>query len=302
MGQAKREPPDVWVTGSEGLLGRSVIAWLKAEGIPYVSTTSEVDIASPGSLDHFLGSLDHTPSVVWNCAAMTGFERCEKDPERAFEVNGMAPCFLGQLGNKYGFRVIHFSSDAVFEGARGFRTEGSLPCPSSIYGRSKAEGERKLLEVQPQALIIRSSRLFGHHRLNFVLRVLHTMSEQKTIHVASNGEGRPTSVMDLIQATWDLQKESGIWHITNSGSASWYALAQELHRQARNLGLPVVCEEVLPVECDQASVLADKGSRGTLDTDRAERYGLHLRPWQEALKEVLETLCSPLNPAGLPRP
>jgi dTDP-4-dehydrorhamnose reductase len=299
MGQAKREPPEVWVTGAEGLLGRAMLSWLKRESIPFVSTSSEVDIASPGALDHFLGSLDHTPSVVWNCAAMTGFERCEKDPERAFEVNGKGPCFLGQLGNKYGFRVVHFSSDAVFEGARGFRAEGSPLSPVSVYGRSKAEGERRLLDVQPQALIVRSSRLFGHHRLNFVLRVLHTMSEQKTIHVAAHNAGQPTSVTDLIRSSWALQHESGIWHVTNAGSASWYTLAQELHQLAQSMGLPIMCEEVLPVECNQVPTLTERGEQGLLDTDKAERHGLQLRTWQEALKEVLEDLCSPLNPTGI---
>lgn len=232
---------------------------------------------------------------------MTGLERCEKDPEQAFKVNALAPGILGQLGNKYGFRVIHFSSDAVFEGARGFRAEGSLACPCSVYGRSKAEGERKLLEVQPHALIVRSSRLFGYHRLNFVLRVLHTMADQKTIHVAANGEGAPTGVMDLIQATWSLQHESGIWHVTNAGLASWYTLAQELLHQARTMGLPILCEEVLPVECNPSLFQADKMERGLLDTSKAESHGLRLRPWQQALKDVLENLCSPFNPAGITR-
>ena len=231
---------------------------------------------------------------------MTGFERCDKDPERAFEVNGMAPCFLGQLGNKYGFRVIHFSSDAVFEGGEGFRAEGSLPCPNSVYGRSKAEGERKLLEVQPQALIVRSSRLFGNHRLNFVLRVLHKMSEQKTLHVSSRREGRPTSVMDLVQATWTLQNQSGIWHYTNAGIASWHTLAHEIYRQAQSMGLPILCEEVLPTACEQALTLAEKGYGAMLDTDKAERHGLQFRPWQDALKDVLESFCCPTPSARLP--
>lgn len=291
----------VWVLGSEGLLGRTWASWLRSQGVFVIATGSSPDVSSPGEIDLFLGKLEHSPSLVINCAALTGFDRCEKDPEKAFLINAEGPELLGQLANKYGFKLIHFSSDTVFEGGGGLRTEGSLTCPVSTYSRSKLEGERRLLAIHPQALLVRSSWLFGHHRLNFVLRILHSMAEEQTLHLVEDQVGRPTSVFDLIRWTWELRNESGIWHIANDGEASWYELALEIHRLAKSMGLPIRCEEIIPIPQAQLPSIRPRSKGALLDLDKARLRGVELRSWQAALQEVLESCLISCESLGYPK-
>jgi dTDP-4-dehydrorhamnose reductase len=298
---SKQSRESVWILGAEGLLGRTWTSWLRAQGISVFGSGKEVDLASAGQVDQFLGTLSQVPSLAINCAALTGFDRCEKDPEKAFAVNADGPALLGQLAQKYGFGLIHFSSDMIFEGCSGERAEGSLPCPISTYSKSKLDGERRLQQSCPHALIIRSSWLFGHHRLNFVLRMLHAMADQPAIHLVEDQIGRPTSVLDLVRWTWQLRGQSGIWHLANDGSASWYDLAVAILELAQEMGLPIQCQEVVPIHQSQLPQIRTHSAGALLDLEKARAWGVPLRPWRGALQEVMESCLVEWGSAGLPR-
>ena len=286
MGRLEKEL--VWVLGADGLLGSTWTSWLRSQGFCVVATKRDPDLCLPAEVDLFLSRMEQPPVFVINCAALTGYDRCEKNPERAFATNAEGPELLGQLAHKYGFKLIHFSSDCVFEGAGGERFEGSMPAARSVYAQTKLEGEGRLLKVCPQSLIIRSSWLFGHHQPNFLLRILHSMATEETLHVVEDQIGRPTSVLDLVTWTWALRHKHGIWHLANQGEASWFSFAQQVLQLAQRMDLPIQCREILPIQHEQLLTKRPASCGATLNTEKAERFGLVLRPWQLALGEILE--------------
>jgi dTDP-4-dehydrorhamnose reductase len=278
----------VWVIGAEGLLGRAWMAFCKSNSVPCIGTGRDLDVSRQSNLDHFLGTLNKTPTIVVNCAALTGYDRCEKDPERAMEVNAEGPRLLGQLANKYDFKVIHYSSDVVFEGLRGHRLETSMTGALSVYGKSKLQGEKELLQQCPRALVIRTSWLLGHHRMNFVLRILASMAEQEVVHLVEDASGQPTSVLDLVRWSWMLRAETGIWHLANEGEASYFEVGSAILEWALQHELPLACKQVQAIAASQLPQIRPRISGGTLALEKARHLGIPLRSWEEGLHEILE--------------
>lgn len=246
----------LWITGKNGMLGQAFCRLLKEKGIDFVATGREVDICSP--------VVDFDFDVVINCAAYTAVDSAEKEWEEAYRVNRDGPRALGSLGK----RVVHFSTDYVFDG-EGDRPylEGDTVGPRSVYGMTKLAGERALLEVCPEALIIRTSWLFGREGVDFVDKILRAENPV----VVDDQWGRPTFCDDLVEATLALLGQSGVFHVANGGEATWYDFA----RAVREVGRKETEEESIR---PRYSVLATK---------KIEGVGVKMRHWTEALACVV---------------
>ncbi len=237
------------------------------------------------------------PWAVINAAAWTDVDGCEKDIEKAYTVNAIAPGETAAHAYAAGSRFVHVSTDYVFDGFKESPyTEEDDPNPLSIYGKSKLEGERLVLEACPQALILRSSWLFGLGRANFVMRIFESVMAQKGLRVVSDRRGAPTYTRDLAGAVKRLMEldASGLYHVSNQGECSWYEYAAEI------LKILKVEARLLPVPASEFKRPAPRPEYTVLDNAKYRRAtGAALRPWPEALNDFLAHLNTELKPSDL---
>lgn len=279
----------LWIVGSKGLLGRSLIQKCNDKNIEFVDTSHEdVDITHLDQLKKFS---DETLSIthIINCAAFTNVDNAEKEPELAHAVNAIGPENIGIVAQRIGARAIHISTDYVFNGKGKRPYLETDDCePIGVYGKTKLEGENNLLDVFPTACIIRSSWLFGNGGKNFISSILHRMRSDETLRVVSDQKGRPTLAVDLAEAVLSLLCHSGIFHFANYGEVSRFEMAQKIRERALSIDIPLVCREVLPVPTDFFPTPAKRPSYSVLSTNKIESLlGLRPRHWEEALVEYL---------------
>ncbi len=279
----------VWVTGAEGILGSALQKALRGKNIPFVaSARRHADVTDGESIEAFYRRKGPFTHLI-HCAAYTKVDRAESEPEEAWIVNAQAPEELGRLAAREGMRMLHISTDYVFDGISSTPyTETDLLKPASIYGKTKAEGEARLLNVLPDACIIRTSWLFGPIGRNFVSTMLDLMRSREMVRVVSDQRGRPTYAPDLAEALIDALDWKGVYHIANTGQTSWYAFALAIRASARSKGILLSCYSVEPISSIEFDAVAPRPRFSVLDTTKADRErGKPLRFWKESLKECL---------------
>ncbi|MBI3271035.1 MAG: dTDP-4-dehydrorhamnose reductase [Planctomycetes bacterium] len=227
------------------------------------------------------------PSVVINCAALTDVDGCETAAgrEAAFRVNATLAGGLARLCAASGIRLLHLSTDYVFDGTRAepYREEDT-PNPKSVYGTSKRRGEEAVLEAHPGALVVRTAWLYGPAgRKNFVEAILRLAREREFLEVVDDQRGSPTHAPDLARALLGLARlpATGIVHATNAGSTTWHGFARKI------LELSGVAREVRAITTTQLGRPAPRPANSVLDCARLAALGIRLRPWEEALGAYL---------------
>jgi len=229
--------------------------------------------------------------LIINCAAYTAVDKAEECPEDAFAVNRMGVIQLASFCEKHQIKLIHFSTDFVFSG------EGDSPYkevdftgPKSIYGASKLAGEEVVLQSSLSALVIRTSWLYSPYGHNFCKTMLRLGSERSELSVVADQIGTPTSALDLSRAVFEiiqkgLPKTPELLHISNMVQCSWADFAREIFRQ-KDLSITV---NNTTTEAFNAPAKRPKFS--VLSTEKVLfKYGIAMRPWKEALSEVLMRL------------
>jgi dTDP-4-dehydrorhamnose reductase len=291
----------VWLTGAEGLLGSVLRARLESRGVPFVGTDRELDIADLGLVTAFAER--EQPTLIVNAAAYTRVDDAETHEQEAFRANALGPENLGTAGKRTGASVLHISTDYVFDGRGSEPYREDAPCaPVSAYGRTKHEGERRLLEVTGgRALwMLRTSWLFGDVGPSFVRRMLELFAERDELRVVADQRGRLTYAPDLADAALRLAgvveperhpaaaRPHGIYHFANAGETTWHAVAEGVLERARRLGLPVRTARILPITTAEYPLPAPRPAYSVLDTRKLETaLGLSPRHWHQALDEYL---------------
>lgn len=219
----------VLISGASGTLGHAFGVRCELRGLAYrLLTRAEMDIADPYSVDTALAL--HGGWAVVNAAGYVRVDDAEQDAARCMRENSDGPAVLAQVCRARGVRLITFSSDLVFDGQqREPYTERDQPAPLNVYGRSKAESERRVSAANPDALVVRSSAFFGPwDQHNFVTRALRIIGGGQRFAADENTVVSPTYLPDLVDACLDLlvDGESGIWHLVNSGAVTWLELAR----------------------------------------------------------------------------
>ena len=281
----KSDAPVNWlVLGSTGMLG-SEFARL---GAARAWSRQDFDLNDSASIRGKVLALDVKPSAIVNCVAYNNVDGAEDDAATAFKVNADFPGELAAIAAVAGIPFVHFSTDYVFDGERGAYHEDDQPNPISVYGRSKLEGEKKVLEF-PNAYCIRTARLFGksgtgeHVKKSFFEVILERAKSQSLpaqVKAVRDEVGSMCYVPDLARATIELLgsgEEPGIYHLVNMGSASWYDSAVELFRLAGG-GVTV-----LPVDGSEFPRKAKRPKNSTLINTKVPE----MRSWQLALAEFL---------------
>lgn len=169
------------------------------------------------------------PNVVINTAGYTDVDGCEDNVDHAFRVNGEALAHIAGACIEVKAKLVHFSTDYVFDGTKQEYSESDATNPINVYGRSKLLGEQNIMEHVEDYRIIRTSWLFGRHGKNFVDTMLDLSGQMDTVKVVDDQFGKPTYTADLAQKTADIiNMEPGIYHITNEGVCSWYEFASAI--------------------------------------------------------------------------
>ena len=269
------------VTGAGGMLGRDVTRAGQSAGHDVAALTrGDLDITDPGAVRAALTA--ERPAAVVNCAAWTDVDGAETDPQGAQRVNADAVGNLGAAALGAGARVVHVSTDYVFDGrARQPYVESSPPAPASAYGRTKLEGERALAASGAEYLVVRSSWLFGVAGRNFADTMLRLAAERDHVAVVTDQLGCPTWTGHLGPALVELAAGplTGIAHVAGAGECSWHDFAREIFRRAQ-----VDCA-VRPATSAEMARPAPRPAYSVLRTEREDVPVLP--PWQEGLDEYL---------------
>lgn len=277
------------VTGASGMLGAEVIRQLRTiGGYKTVALTQEkMDITDVLEVKKVLGEL--RPHALIHCAAFTQVDTAEKEPQTCNMVNAEGTKNLAFFCRELNIDLIYISTDYVFDGTKGAPYLESDPTvPINTYGRSKELGEKYVAGLCERYKIVRTSwlnGLGGTNVRNFIETMLRLAETRSTLSVVNDQVGKPTFTFDLAKALILLLevKRSGIFHVTNSGQASWYEFACEIIREA---GLPNVT--VQPISSEQFRSLARRPRYSVLENSQMQELGLEPLPdWRISLREYM---------------
>lgn len=286
----------IWLVGARGMLGTALLARLERSGVPLVRSDLDVDV---GERDRVLDfARRERPTLIVNAAAYTRVDDAETHEADALRVNGVGPENLGLTAADIGAKVIHYSTDYVFDG-RGSSPyrEDAATGPAGAYGRSKLAGEERLFAACPgAATVIRTSWLFGENGPNFVKTMVRLLAEKDELRVVADQRGRPTYTGDLADATLALAgigrksgAEPGVYHFANAGEVTWHAFTLAIRDACVKHGRPVKAERILPVTTAEFPRPAPRPAYSVLDTGRIEQaLGTEPRDFRLALDDYLE--------------
>jgi dTDP-4-dehydrorhamnose reductase len=275
------------VLGGTGMLGSAVVAAARSRGWAALGLSrAQADLTDR---DGLLGWAERfRPDVVVNCAAYTKVDAAETERELAFAVNGEGVAAAAALAERAGARLVHVSTDYVFDGGASepYR-EDSPTAPLSVYGQSKLEGERRALAYD-RSVVVRTSWLFGPGGPSFVAAMVGLIEAGRLpLRVVADQQGCPTSTASLARALLDLAlwETTGVVHFQNREPVSWYAFAVEIAR------LWSGAVEVVPVTTAEFLRPAPRPAYSVLDVGRFEHLaGRRVEPWEEGLVETLAWL------------
>jgi len=281
----------ILVIGSQGQLASELRAI--SSGFPHLELRflpkEEIDITQV--LDIEKNVRVYLPKVIINCSAYTAVDKAESEIDQAKLINVKAVENLAIVSKKFDLHLIHISTDFVFDGLENKpRVESDSVHPLSVYGRTKLEGETKIIASGASFSIIRTSWLYSSFGNNFVKTMLRLGREKDQISVVNDQIGSPTYARDLAQMILEnvnglIQNKNEIFHFSNEGEASWYDFAVETMNQ-KNLHC-----KVNPIPTVQYPTPAKRPAYSLLDKSKIKsKLGISIAPWKDSLKSCLSLL------------
>ncbi len=282
----------ILVIGASGQLGQSFQYW--APCFPnfkmLFKALPELDLLDGDKLERYFRST--AIDVVINCAAYTGVDQAEDQPKNAHQLNAKAINSLSELSKAYGFILVHFSTDYVFDGSAQtpYREDDPLS-PLGVYGKTKAQGEGIMQSAGIDGWIIRTSWLFSPYGKNFVKTIFSLLQNKDEINVVADQTGSPTYAIDLAAATLKALDQKPafdgvkVYHYTNSGHTTWYGLATAIKKQ-----INTHCE-IHPVDTAAYSIKAKRPKYSVLSCEKIKKdFKLNPQAWESALKDCLKKI------------
>jgi len=276
----------VLVTGAAGMLGRDLVATLAGTHETIDIDIAQCDLTDAAAVDACLKEI--APAWVINCAAYTAVDKAENEPELAQRINADAPRHLARTCRALGARLLHLSTDYVFDGTKGapYRPDDP-PQPLGVYGRSKYAGEQAVREeLNDDAAIVRTAWLYGPHGHNFVKAILRQVDAGKPLRVVDDQRGAPTYTAHLAQALvaaieHDLR---GTHHATNADWCTWCDFARAICELSGHADW-----EIAPLSAAQLGRPAPRPAESRLDTSSLIAVtGFTPPPWREGLIAYLD--------------
>lgn len=282
----------ILVTGSNGQLGSELKDLSKSfSDIEFLfHDIDTLDLTDDIRLENFIR--ENNPDYIINCAAYTAVDKAEEEKEKAYLINAHVPLKLASLSKKYGIRLIHVSTDYVFDG-HSYRpyNEKDITNPLSIYGKSKLEGENNIIN-SCEAIIIRTSWLYSKYGNNFVKTVMRLGSQRPQLNMIFDQIGTPTCASDLAFAIMHIilfsEKNKflhGIYNYSNEGVCSWYDFAKII------VELSGLIVKVLPITTEQYPLPAPRPHYSVLNKDKIKScFGIEIPFWKDSLKKTINEL------------
>ena len=218
------------IFGKTGQVGQEVINLLSCNSIPLLAIGREdVDHNDESSINDII--TDYKPSIIINAAAYTKVDEAESNQEEAFIINTALPEILAKIGFKKNIYLVHYSTDYIFNGqSESPIKETEIPSPLNFYGKSKLEGERKIINNHNKYMILRTSWVYSRYSNNFLKKIIMLLRENKSLNIVNDQFGVPTSTKFLSDVTLLLLtkyiNKTGIYNVVPNGKASWYEFAK----------------------------------------------------------------------------
>lgn len=215
------------VTGARGQLGAALVATVPPGWDVVALDRAALDVGDRARVLEAVAR--ERPALILNAAAYTAVDQAEREPDAALRINRDGPAHLAEAAQAHGARLLHVSTDYVFDGLKGspYRPDDA-PNPLSVYGASKLAGERAVLDRLAGAVVVRSSWVYARTGRNFVNTMLRLLREKPEVRVVSDQRGAPTHAPSLARCLWDIAARphlQGIFHWTDAGETTWYGFA-----------------------------------------------------------------------------
>lgn len=277
----------ILITGANGQLGNEmrVLSKQHPRHTYFFTDVAELDITDATAVRAFVEA--NGIELIVNCAAYTNVDKAEEDEATAAKINADAPGILGSQGVK----VIHVSTDYVFSGVEHVPCRETDPvAPRTVYGRTKYEGEKRLLAACPEAVILRTAWLYSEFGNNFVKTMIRLGREKEQLGVVFDQIGTPTYAADLAQAIFTVMEHHvwcpGIYHFTNEGVCSWYDFTLAIHELA---GIETC--KVLPILSEEYQYKTPRPHYSVLDKSKFKKtFNVTIPHWLDGLKRCVERL------------
>ena len=291
------EATNILITGANGQLGHemhNVLADDQRFNAVFTDVAGDnivmLDITDEAAVEQMV--CNHNIKVIVNCAAYTAVDAAEDNEPLAARLNADAVGILARVAKRHGARMVHISTDYVFDGQSCIPYTEEMPtCPQSAYGRTKLDGERQLLNaLDDDAVILRTAWLYSPYGKNFVKTMLSLGKDKPALKVVFDQVGSPTCAHDLASAIVTVlsaeQWHGGIYHFSNEGVISWYDFTKAIHLLA---GI-TICD-VQPCHSDEFPATAHRPAYSVLDKTKFKTtFGVTVPYWLDSLKETLKLL------------
>lgn len=286
----------IWVIGYKGMLGSEICRQLAENNIQFVRTDIDVDITDFKALLEFA----RVWSVKWiiNCAAYTAVDKAESDVELAKKLNEDGPANIARVADMMGARLIHISTDYVFDGTGDSpRTEDMPVAPIGVYGVTKAAGEKAVMDNCKDYFILRTAWLYGWAGKNFVYTMIRAMNTHDAVKVVNDQKGTPTFAGDLAKVILEIISRGsmtpyGIYHVTDIGEITWWDFTNEIKKQGIETGWINETGKncvVNPCTTDEYPTPAKRPAYSVLSKDKIQTaLGITLPDWKKSLNEFLK--------------
>ncbi len=287
----------ILVTGKSGQLGKSIhkIVTNNKQNSEFIFVgREELDLSNQESIINYFNN--NRFDVIINCAAYTAVDKAEKDIDLANYINYLAISKIAEISNKYKVKLIHISTDYIFDGvSEKSYLESDQPSPLNIYGKSKLLGEIAVCSnMQKNAIIIRTSCLYSEYSNNFVNTIIRKAQKFDKLSVVSDQFSSPTNASDLAKVILNIishkkyrnsEQSTEIYHYSNNGVCSWFEFAREIIKLAN-----IDCK-VLPIQTKDYLTAARRPKYSSLNTDKIVKYfGLEIPFWKDSLKLTINKL------------
>lgn len=288
-------PKNLLVTGANGQLGnemRNVINRNKAPFNAFFTDVDSLDITDAHAVNEFVDK--NNIDVIVNCAAYTAVDRAEDDMVNCAKLNIEAVTNLASAARNYGAKILHISTDYVFDGYNYHPYEEFEETnPKSVYGSTKLDGEKALLKYVPEdTIIIRTSWLYSPYGKNFVKTMISLGETRNSLSVVCDQIGTPTAAADLADAIYTIitaaEWKAGIYHFSNEGAISWYDFTKAIHRIAG-----ITTCNVMPIKSKDYPTRATRPFYSVLDKSKIKNtFGITIPYWEDSLAKCIESIKS----------
>lgn len=294
----------ILVLGKSGQVASALAALAEQRGITLV-VWGRNELNLMVSRDIYPAVMSSGVNAIINAAAYTAVDKAESEPETTLQLNAVAPALIAEAARDMGVPFVHISTDYVFSGdKREPYAEDDQVDPVSVYGRTKAEAERRILAIYSEATILRTAWVFYEHGGNFVKTMLRLGGERTELNVVGDQHGNPTYAGEIAVACFrivdiallDRKKTAGIFHFAGSGYTTWYGFAEAIFSEAQKKGCKVP-ERLVQISSIEYPTPARRPANSRFNCDKIQNLlGIDVPDWRVGLTQCIDRLIKSPNP------